>query len=72
LHPKAFTVEGTGSVVSISLFALVSLPLAHFILFQYTPAGKVINIGGKRSIKVDAGDTLRIATPGGGGYGKRD
>lgn len=32
-------------------------------------AGRQINIGGKNSIAVDAGDRLVIETPGGGGYG---
>lgn len=32
-------------------------------------AGRRINIGGKNSIRVDAGDRLVIETPGGGGYG---
>ncbi|KAJ0109352.1 Hydantoinase [Diaporthe amygdali] len=32
-------------------------------------AGRRINIGGKNSILVDAGDRLLIETPGGGGYG---
>ncbi|KAJ3552597.1 hypothetical protein NPX13_g11074 [Xylaria arbuscula] len=31
--------------------------------------GKIINIGGKASCHVKAGDRLRIMTPGGGGYG---
>ncbi|KAL2285839.1 hypothetical protein FJTKL_07551 [Diaporthe vaccinii] len=31
--------------------------------------GQRINIGGKNSIKVDAGDRLVVETPGGGGYG---
>jgi 5-oxoprolinase (ATP-hydrolysing) len=32
--------------------------------------GVTINIGGKCSTKIDAGDRLRIETPGGGGYGE--
>lgn len=32
--------------------------------------GWTVNIGGKCSTKIDAGDRLRIETPGGGGYGK--
>ncbi|XP_071510031.1 5-oxoprolinase-like [Diadema antillarum] len=31
--------------------------------------GHTINLGGKNSIKVNAGDVLKIRTPGGGGYG---
>ncbi|XP_072169577.1 5-oxoprolinase-like [Diadema setosum] len=31
--------------------------------------GHTINLGGKNSIKVNAGDVLKICTPGGGGYG---
>lgn len=31
--------------------------------------GQRINIGGKNSIRVDAGDRLVVETPGGGGYG---
>lgn len=31
--------------------------------------GRVINIGGKAACRVQAGDRIRILTPGGGGYG---
>lgn len=31
--------------------------------------GREINIGGKRSVRVGAGDRFRIETPGGGGFG---
>ena len=33
-------------------------------------AGAVINLGGKNSVEVAAGDRIRIETPGGGGYGQ--
>ena len=32
-------------------------------------SGEVVDLGGKFSLRLDAGDTLRIETPGGGGYG---
>lgn len=32
-------------------------------------SGRIINLGSKTTIKVVAGDHLRIQTPGGGGYG---
>lgn len=32
--------------------------------------GSVVNIGGKATCRVKAGDRMRIMTPGGGGYGK--
>lgn len=31
--------------------------------------GRVVNLGGKATFTMDAGDRLRISTPGGGGYG---
>ena len=31
---------------------------------------RVINLGGKNSVSVAAGDILRILSPGGGGYGE--
>jgi 5-oxoprolinase (ATP-hydrolysing) len=31
--------------------------------------GRVVNLGGKATVEVGAGDRLRIETPGGGGYG---
>ena len=31
--------------------------------------GREVNIGGKRSVRVGAGDRFRVETPGGGGYG---
>lgn len=31
--------------------------------------GEIINLGGKASVRMEAGDTLRISTPGGAGYG---
>jgi len=37
----------------------------------YQSNGRVVNIGGKNSILVQPGDSLRILTPGGGGYGKK-
>jgi 5-oxoprolinase (ATP-hydrolysing) len=30
----------------------------------------VVNLGGKNSVSVAAGDILRILSPGGGGYGE--
>ncbi len=32
-------------------------------------SGRVVNIGGKNTVKVDTGDLLSIYTPGGGGFG---
>jgi len=32
-------------------------------------SGKIISLGGKNTVDVDAGDRIRIETPGGGGYG---
>ncbi|MCD6526477.1 MAG: hydantoinase B/oxoprolinase family protein, partial [Desulfuromonas sp.] len=34
--------------------------------------GVVVNLGGKNSLAVYPGDSVRIETPGGGGYGKND
>ncbi|XP_033115374.1 5-oxoprolinase-like [Anneissia japonica] len=34
--------------------------------------GRVVNLGGKNSIQVVAGDCLQTLTPGGGGYGSKD
>lgn len=34
--------------------------------------GRTVNIGGKNSVQVEAGDRVVINTPGGGGYGKRE
>jgi 5-oxoprolinase (ATP-hydrolysing) len=31
---------------------------------------RVVNLGGKNSVSVAAGDILRILSPGGGGYGE--
>ena len=31
---------------------------------------RVVNLGGKNSVTVAAGDILRILSPGGGGYGE--
>jgi len=33
--------------------------------------GETLDLGGKNEIKAEAGDRIRISTPGGGGYGKR-
>jgi 5-oxoprolinase (ATP-hydrolysing) len=33
--------------------------------------GEVVDLGGKNSVQVSAGDVLRIETPGGGGYGTK-
>lgn len=38
-------------------------------LFVYKD-GRMINLGGKTSIEAQAGDAIRICTPGGGGYGE--
>eukprot|EP00744_Colponema_vietnamica_P010995 GILI01015486.1.p1 GENE.GILI01015486.1~~GILI01015486.1.p1 ORF type:complete len:708 (+),score=178.78 GILI01015486.1:57-2180(+) len=35
----------------------------------YKADGRIINLGGKNSCQVDAGDRFKILTPGGGGYG---
>jgi 5-oxoprolinase (ATP-hydrolysing) len=32
--------------------------------------GKTLFLGGKNEIRAEAGDRIRIETPGGGGYGK--
>ena len=32
--------------------------------------GLIINIGGKCSTAIEAGDRIRVETPGGGGYGE--
>eukprot|EP00111_Clytia_hemisphaerica_P019120 TCONS_00056456-protein len=37
-----------------------------------TSDGKTINLGGKTSIDVRPGDTYRMYTPGGGGYGEKE
>ena len=37
-----------------------------------TAAGRVLNIGGKVSVSVEAGDMFRLRTPGGGGWGQQD
>ena len=34
-------------------------------------SGRVVNIGGKNTVRVDAGDVLSIYTPGGGGFGSK-
>jgi len=34
--------------------------------------GRTVNIGGKASVKVNAGDKIEIRTPGGGGWGVKD
>ncbi|MCI5156959.1 MAG: hypothetical protein D3906_00700 [Candidatus Electrothrix sp. AUS1_2] len=31
--------------------------------------GRCLNLGGKNTIQAEAGDCLRICTPGGGGWG---
>ena len=33
--------------------------------------GEIIDLGGKNEIRVQSHDRLRILTPGGGGYGKK-
>lgn len=33
--------------------------------------GRVINLGGKTAVDVDAGDMFSMKTPGGGGYGRK-
>ena len=33
--------------------------------------GREVNLGNKNSVEVRAGDLLRIATPGGGGFGSK-
>ena len=38
-------------------------------LLRRSKDGRVVNIGGKNSIAVQAGDRLLICTPGGGGWG---
>jgi 5-oxoprolinase (ATP-hydrolysing) len=32
--------------------------------------GRILNLGGKNEIRAETGDTIRICTPGGGGYGQ--
>ena len=32
-------------------------------------SGRVVNLGGKATVQLQAGDTLRICTPGAGGFG---
>ncbi|MCI5135490.1 MAG: hypothetical protein D3920_10555, partial [Candidatus Electrothrix sp. AW2] len=32
--------------------------------------GRQLNLGGKNTIQAEAGDRLRICTPGGGGWGE--
>ncbi|MCI5212404.1 MAG: hypothetical protein D3910_27300, partial [Candidatus Electrothrix sp. ATG2] len=34
--------------------------------------GRRLNLGGKNAIQAEAGDRLRICTPGGGGWGEED
>lgn len=34
--------------------------------------GRVVNLGGKATVQLQAGDCMRICTPGAGGYGPRD
>jgi len=34
--------------------------------------GPLVNLGGKNSVKVQAGDLFRLQTPGGGGYGRAE
>lgn len=34
--------------------------------------GRIINLGGKTAVNVDAGDIFSMQTPGGGGYGIPD
>ena len=34
------------------------------------PDGRTINLGAKTSLSVDKGTTIKILSPGGGGYGK--
>ncbi|KAL4933948.1 Hydantoinase B/oxoprolinase-domain-containing protein [Aspergillus undulatus] len=44
-------------------------PAARGLNLWIRRSGQVINVGGKASCYVKAGDRLRICTPGGGGYG---
>ncbi|RDW94054.1 uncharacterized protein DSM5745_01376 [Aspergillus mulundensis] len=44
-------------------------PAARGVNLWIRKSGQVINVGGKASCYVKAGDRLRICTPGGGGYG---
>ncbi|KAL4787202.1 Hydantoinase B/oxoprolinase-domain-containing protein [Aspergillus varians] len=44
-------------------------PAARGLNLWIRSSGQVINVGGKVSCYVKAGDRLRICTPGGGGYG---
>ena len=39
------------------------------VFVQLTAAGRLLNLTGKCSIPVTAGDMFRLQTPGGGGYG---
>ncbi|KAL4875815.1 Hydantoinase B/oxoprolinase-domain-containing protein [Aspergillus karnatakaensis] len=45
-------------------------PAARGVNLWIRSSGQVINVGGKASCHVKAGDRLRICTPGGGGYGE--
>jgi 5-oxoprolinase (ATP-hydrolysing) len=38
-------------------------------LVRFAEDGRTINLGGKNTISLNAGDTLTIFSPGGGGYG---
>ncbi len=38
-------------------------------LLTYKNEGRVINLGGKNTVRVEPGDRLAIHTPGGGGFG---
>ena len=35
-----------------------------------TAAGRTLSLGGKCSVRVEAGDVFRLQTPGGGGWGR--
>ncbi|KAL5334738.1 Hydantoinase B/oxoprolinase-domain-containing protein [Aspergillus crustosus] len=47
-------------------------PAARGLNLWIRRSGQVINVGGKASCNVGAGDRLRICTPGGGGYGIKE
>ncbi|KAL4952639.1 Hydantoinase B/oxoprolinase-domain-containing protein [Aspergillus filifer] len=46
-------------------------PAARGLNLWIRKNGQIINVGGKASCYVKAGDRLRICTPGGGGYGNK-
>lgn len=39
-------------------------------LLHFKSEGRLVNLGGKNTVQVGAGDRLTIHTPGGGGYGE--